>query len=69
MDCYCDNQAPAKSAGTKNVGSDHKPDVISLGRSMTGALLLQCWMVRVGVSQCLNEGRTNENGTVFLYLW
>ncbi len=53
-----------KLAWMKNFGSDWIHSVMSRGRSMIGVSLLQCWMVRVGVSQWPNGGWTNDQGTV-----
>jgi hypothetical protein len=60
---YSDNQAPTKTPWMKNPESNHKADVVSQGRSMTWGELLQCRMVRVGVSQCPTGGWRNHQGT------
>jgi hypothetical protein len=42
--------------------SDHFEVKLSQNLNVFGSKALQCWMVRVGVSQCLNRGWTNDQG-------
>jgi hypothetical protein len=52
----------------KNPDSHYIAEVVSQGRSMTWGELLQCRMVRVGVSQCPTGGWPNHQGTqVFMF--
>ncbi len=53
---YSDNQASMKTPWTKNPESNRIAEVVSQGCSMTWGELLQCRIVRVGVSRCPTGG-------------
>jgi hypothetical protein len=42
--------------------SDHFEVKLSQNLNVFGSKTLQCWMVQVGVSQCLKRGWSNDQG-------